>query len=457
MSRAYEAVFRRVLYPFYESLVLRRDTLRYLAEYERSQWLSADAIAALQWQKLKALVDHCWREVPYYRRSWTALGVTPADIRTPADYAQLPRLTKADIRANFSDLVATSYRDRLLIKATGGSTGEPLRFGYTRESYERRSAIMWRGYDWAGARMGRRTLYLWGGAVGEPTRMQRLKDGLFHAAFARRVIDSFPMSESNMSEYADAIEAYRPEIIVAYVGPLARLAQWMLACRRRVHAPHAILGAAEALLDTQRETIERAFGAPVFNTYGCREFMLVASECERRDGLHINSDHLVVETVSGEENGAAGDVVITDLHNRGMPFIRYANGDLATMATSGACACGRGLPRLSRIDGRKLDTIRTRSGHLLPGEFFPHMLKDIEGIRRFQVVQNDLDTLDISIERGAGFDPSGLDYARREIAKVIGDDVAIRFHLVDDIPTGANGKFRVTMSRIGQAAPEPRA
>ena len=85
------------------------------------------------------------------------------------------------------------------------------------------------------------------------------------------------------------------------------------------------------------------------------------------------------------------------------------------------------------------------------------MLKDIEGIRRFQVVQDDLDTLDISIARGDGFDPTGLDYARREIAKVIGDDVQIRFHLVDDIPTGANGKFRVTMSRVGQVASEKSA
>lgn len=456
MSRVYETLFRRVLYPLYETGLRRRHTLRYLAEYERSQWLSADEIAALQWRKLKALIEHCWREVPYYRHSWTALGATPADIRTLDDYARLPVLTKADIRTHFGDLVAASHRDRLLMKATGGSTGEPLRFAYTRESNERRVAIMWRGYRWAGARMGRRSLYLWGGAVGEPSRTQQLKDSLFHAAFARRMLNSFPMSESNMAGYADAIDAYRPDIIVAYVGPLVRLAEWLLATGRRVHAPQAILGSAEAMLEPQRETIERAFGAPAFNTYGCREFMLIASECERRDGLHVNSDHLLVETIGGSGQGA-GEAAITDLHNWGMPFVRYLNGDLATPAHGGACACGRGLPRLARIDGRKLDAIRTRSGHLLPGEFFPHMLKDIDGIRRFQVVQRSLDALDISLVRGDGFDPAGLDYARREIGKVIGDDAEIRFHFVDDIPTEANGKFRVTISRIDSAAPRDPA
>jgi len=441
MSALYERLFRNVLFPFYESTLRRRKTLHYLDEYERNQWLAPEQIAELQWRKLKALLEHCHREVPYYRRRFEEIGATPADIRSLADYARLPLLTKADIRANFDDLVADSWRGRILYKATGGSTGEPLRFGYTRESHERRTAVMWRGYGWAGARMGRRTLYLWGGAVGNPGRKQLLKDHLFHAAFGRRVLDSFAMSESNMASYADAIDAYRPEVMVAYVGPLVRLSEWLLATGRRVHRPEAILGGAEALLEYQREIIQRAFGAPAYNTYGCREFMLIASECEQRDGLHVNADHLVVETLPST------DVVITDLHNYGMPFIRYQNGDLAT-PSSATCACGRGLPMIRSVDGRKLDAIRTRAGNILPGEFFPHMLKDIPGLRRFQVVQRSLDTLDISIVRGEGFSESGLDYARREIAKVIGDAAEIRFHFVDDIPGGANGKFRVTISDL---------
>ena len=447
MSALYERLFRRVLFPLYEGTLRGRKTLSYLDEYERNERLAPEAIAALQWRKLKALLEHCHREVPYYQKRWAEIGVTPADIRTPADYAKLPVLTKADIRANFDDLAAESWRGRLLYKATGGSTGEPLRFGFTRESNERRTAVMWRGYGWTGARMGRRTLYLWGGAVGNPSRKQVLKDRFYHAAFGRRVLDSFPMSESNMASYADAIDAYRPEVMVAYVGPLVRLAEWMLASGRRVHAPEAILGGAEALLDYQRDIIQRAFGAPAYNTYGCREFMLIASECEHRDGLHVNADHLVVETPGAIVDDTGADVVITDLHNYGMPFIRYQNGDLATPA-SGTCACGRTLPRLKRVDGRKLDAIRTRSGHILPGEFFPHMLKDVPGVRRFQVVQRSLDALDISIVRGPAFDESGLAYARREIAKVLGDATEVRFHFVDEIVTGANGKFRVTISEL---------
>lgn len=450
MSGAYESVFRHVLFPAYEVGLRRRRTLAYLAEYQRDQWLAPEQIMALQWQRLQRLLEHCQREVPYYRRRWHELGIVAADIRNLDDYAKLPVLTKADIRNHFDELTANSCRDRLLTKATGGSTGEPLRFGYTRESNDRRTAVMWRGYDWAGSRMGRRTLFLWGGAVGEPTRTHQLKDHLYNVAFARRVLNSFPMSEANMAEFADAIDRYRPEIIVAYVGPLVRLAQWLIATGRKIWQPQGIIGAAEALHEFQRQIIEQAFGCPAFNTYGCREFMLIAAECEQHRGLHVNADHLVVELRRPAGTGAAtqsGEVVITDLFNYGMPFLRYANGDMAT-ASSARCACGRGLPLLARVDGRVLDAIRTPAGHVLPGEFFPHMLKDVPGLERFRLVQRQLDRLDLSIVRGPGFDDASLAYIRREVNKVLGDSIELRCDFVDEIPLTPSGKLRVTVSEL---------
>lgn len=448
MSGWYEAAFQRVLYPAYESGLRRRHTLAYHAGYQRDQWLSSDEIAALQWQRLKRLLEHCEREVPFYRHRWRELGITAADIRGLDDYARLPLLTKADIRQHFDDLKADSHRDHLLYKATGGSTGEPVRFGYTRESNDRRTAVMWRGYEWAGSRMGRRTLYLWGGAVGEPTRAHQWKERVFNAAFARRVLNSFHMTDTNMAEYADAIDRYRPEIIVAYVGPLVRLAQWLMDSGRKIHRPRAIIGGAEALHEFQRRIVEEAFGCPAYNTYGCREVMLIAAECGHRQGLHINADHLVVELLAPEAGSVrAGEVVLTDLFNYGMPLLRYLNGDMATAAAH-RCDCGRGLPLLERVDGRVLDAIRTPDGHVLPGEFFPHMLKDVAGIERFQLVQRRLESLDLSIVRGRAFNDDSLAYIRRETGKVLGGEVELHCHFVDDIPLTPSGKLRVTVSEL---------
>jgi len=450
MSRLYEQAFTKVLFPVYESGLRRRRTLDYLAEAQANQWLPPERIAQLQWRKLEALVGHCARAVPYYRQRWREFGIDPKQIQSPADYARLPVLRKADVRANFDALHAEGARDQIYYKTTGGSTGEPMRFGYTRESYDRRIAAMWRGYAWAGATMGRRTLYLWGASIGVPLRAQQIKERLYHAMFNRRMLNAFLMNESRMLEYAAKIESFKPEIIVSYVAPILRMAEWMLATGTRPHRPEAIVSAAEALHPAQRATIERAFGCPVFNTYGCREVMLIAAECERRDGLHLTADHLCVEldqptmSTGGE---AIGEVVLTDLHNFGMPLLRYANGDLAT-AASGACACGRGLGRFKRIDGRKLDTLRTPAGHLLPGEFIVYAFLPIQKVKRYQVVQRELGALDIYLVPDAGFGPAIEQQIRDAIIKAVGDSVALRFHLVEDIAASASGKFRVTICEL---------
>lgn len=443
----YEHAFRRLLYPGYEGLRGRR-TLQHLGEYQANQWRSPEEIAGLQWAKLKALVEHCWREVPYYRARWQAIGFEPGDLRSMSDYARLPVLTKADIRENFHGLQARSLGRHMLYKATGGSTGEPLRFGYTRESNDRRAAVMWRGYGWTGARMGRRSLFLWGGAVGDPGRGAQLKERLYHAAFHRRMLNSFLMRDDNMAAYADAIAAYRPEVIVAYVDPVFRLSRWLLEHGRSIPGVATVLGAAEALHDYQRSVIEAAFpGAKAYNTYGCREFMLIAAECPHRGGLHVNADHLVVELAGAANGGGAGDLVVTDLHNYGMPLLRYANGDMARPGGD-SCACGRGLPKIASVEGRKLDVLQTADGRQIFGEHIVYAFLGTSGVDQWQVVQDTPDAWDVYLVPGRGFGPDAIDRIARDLQPVCGEQTALRFHLRDAIALTPAGKRRPTINNI---------
>lgn len=450
----YAPLFRNVLYPLYETTLRRRGTLAYLAEYERSQWLPQEELEALQWRKLQALLRHCWDEVPFYRRTWSEAGVRAvADIRGPQDFACLPIVHKQDVREHFEAMKADSLRDRLLYKTTGGSTGEPLTIGYTRESYERRMAAMYRGYGWGGAPHGTRALYLWG-VPGKTTR-QRLHD----AAFNRRMLDVFPMSDRNMGRYADEIDAYKPQVIVAYVSSIVRLSRWLLDQGRRVHAPQTVLCAAEPLHEFQRDLIGRAFGCPVFNTYGCREVMLVASECGY-GGLHVNADHLCVElgrSHAGLAPVGAGftprtrqEVIVTDLHNYGMPLVRYANGDLAT-PREGQCPCGRGLPMLAHVDGRSMDALRSPDGHYV-GEYLEHLVFATPGIRRFQAVQSRLDEIEVRIVRDERFDAASAERIRERMRDTYGGALQLRFVYQDDIPLTPSGKLRVAVSRLTAAA-----
>ena len=450
----YAPLFRQILFPLYETGIRRRGTLRYLEEYERSQWLPAAELEALQWRKLQALLRHCWDEVPFYRQSWSAAGVRAIeDIRGPQDFACLPILHKQDVREHFEALKATSLRDRLLYKTTGGSTGEPLTIGYTRESYERRMAAMFRGYGWGGAPLGTRALYLWG------VPGNALRQRLHHAAFNRRMLDVFPMSDRNMGEYADQIDAYKPQVVVAYVSSIVRLSRWKSCSGSAAHSTVCGACTRRPWSSSQRDLIGRAFGCPVFNTYGCREVMLVASECGY-GGLHANADHLRVELGRSHAGlapvGAASavrtrqEVIVTDLHNYGMPLVRYANGDLAT-PRQGQCPCGRGLPMLAHVDGRSMDALRSPDGHYV-GEYLEHLVFTTPGIRRFQAVQSRLDEIEVRIVRGDQFDPVSADRIRERMRETYGEALQLRFVYQDDIPLTPSGKLRVAVSRLTAAA-----
>ncbi|MGC4047007.1 MAG: hypothetical protein QM758_24695 [Armatimonas sp.] len=117
--------------------------------------------------------------------------------------------------------------------------------------------------------------------------------------------------------------------------------------------------------------------------------MMIAAECDQHNGLHITSDNIYVEIVRPDGTpcapGEPGQIVLTDLHNYGMPFLRYKVGDTGSFK-EGLCSCGRGLPLLNVVDGRVLDVIRTPSGKIVSGAFFPHFLKDFPEIHLYQIV-----------------------------------------------------------------------
>jgi phenylacetate-CoA ligase len=449
----YESLFRRALFPAYETFVRRRPTSAYIAEYERSQWLDAEGLEALQLRKLNALLDHCWRHVSFLRTHWHEHGVRPRPLTKVAELSAYPTLTKAHIRAHYDGMIAEPWRGKTLTKTTGGSSGEPFRFEYTMDVYARRTAVMWRGYGWGGARLGTRTAYLWGTGL-RKGGWGGLKDRLYHGAFNRRFVDAFSLSEANIDDRIDEMARQRPKAVVGYVSPVALVARRMLRTGKTLSGVRGVLTGAESLYDAERRDIERAFGCAVFNTYGSREVMLMATECDRHEGLHVNADHLVLETLGAEGQpvtGTSGAIAVTDLHNFGMPMVRYLNGDRATFAAS-RCSCGRGLPLLASVDGRILDLIELPNGRHVPGEFFVYVMLDYPDVQQWQVVQTAPDCVQFRLvvatpwahERNTGL-----------IAKVQSTTgTALRVEIVEvaSIPALRSGKRRLTVSLASATA-----
>jgi len=449
----YQAVFRQVLFPLYEGVVKRRGTPGYLREYEQSQWLDGKRLEAVQLDKLNRLLLHAWDEVPFLQTYWREHGVSRAPLAHVSELERYPVITKELISDHYADMIARSWRGKTLDKTTGGSSGTPFRFEYTMESYARRTAVMWRGYSWAGAEPGTRTAYLWG--TGQRTHgFGGIKDSLYHRAFNRRFLDAFSMTEGNLDEYIAEIERYRPDVIVGYVAPVVLVAKKLNRDGRRLAGPRGILTGAEPLFEPERREIEHAFGCPVFNTYGCREFMLLAAECPEHAGLHVSADHVVVETVDEDGRavtGTSGDVVVTDLHNYGMPFVRYRNGDRATYSRE-TCPCGRGLPLLASIDGRILDTIHTPDGRHVPGEFFVYAMLDMDSIKQYLVVQTAADEIEMQVVKDGPVTADERTKIEQKVGGVIGSTSRIIVRQVDAIAPSRSGKRRVTVSLANRAS-----
>ena len=452
----YPGIFKHLLFPTYEILT-GRGTHRFLAEYRRNQWLDGETIARIQLDKLNVLLDFCWRKVPHLEKRWRQWGLQPRRLESVRELEAFPILTKDEITANYLEMTSLPWRGRSLVKTTGGTTGDPFRLEYTMESYARRTAVMWRGYEWAGAGPGVRTAYLWA-TPAMKYGWRGLKERTYQRVFNRRFFDAFGMNEVNIGDYAHSIARYGPDVLVGYVRPVLYLAQWAIRTGQRVWGLKSVVTGAEALYDAERKQIEEAFACPVFNTYGCREFMLIAAECDQHAGLHVNADHLVVELVDTAGRGVtgkSGDVIVTDLHNLAMPLVRYRSGDRATARHDGPCGCGRGLPLLQSIDGRILDTIVTPDGRHVPGEFFVYVMLGRTAIKRYQVVQVETDSLEVRVMLNAVLPQAERDHIAAQITEVTGPAMRISVIEVDGIDESASGKRRVTVSLESSRARTP--
>jgi phenylacetate-CoA ligase len=454
MSDLYGLAFQKVLYPCWESGLRRRPTLSHLDRLKRSEWCSLDELRGIQTGELRKLLTHAYDHSPYYRRAFAERALHPTDIRTIDDLGKLPLLTREAATDCFADRMSSAEPLPRIRKMTSGSTGRPLAFAYDVGSEYWRQAAKLRGYGWAGYRPGDRSLHFWGSiaSVKAPTLKKKIKGGLDHFMRREHFIDCTDHSEEALATVVRRLRGIRPEVIVCYAQAGAALARHIVDRKSRDWPDVAVISAAERLFPADRDVMTEAFGPGIFETYGSREVMLIAAECEAHRGLHVSMENLAVELIvrDGEAErpalpGELGEVVVTDLHNYGAPFIRYLNGDLAVAAPSERCDCGRALSRLQRVEGRETDTLRDVDGRPVGGMFFVVLFSVLaDKVREFQVVQRKDRSIDMKLVPGSQFDDSLLEMVKQNCGKAI-PGVDLRMHVVPDIPVGAGGKSRVVV------------
>jgi phenylacetate-CoA ligase len=453
----YDFIARNILAPVLD-YSRGTQTMKCFRQLESSQWWPRNKILELQNERLTQLIKQAYDKVPYYRRLFDERSIKPDSIKSKEDLVQLPLLTKELIRAHSDELMASGFNPQKLMKlATDGSTGEPLEFCRTRQDQ-----LSWgfaaahRAFGWAGYRLGDKLAKL---SVLRPyhSNMHRISET--SKRFFERILmlDVKKVSSKTLPVYFNKLVRFQPKIILGYPSMIELLARYIVKEGKSGLKPEVIITGAEQLYDYQRKLFSSVFGCGTFSYYSSWEAHAIAAECAEHTGLHISAENLIVEIVDNAGNpvseGQEGSVLITNLHNYAMPFIRYCINDLA-VATDRECPCGRGLPLLDKLSGRTTDMIYTSSGKAISGTALLHVFLATMGVRQFQLVQESYERLNIKVimDQPASEQHQNDMITRltKQYKAILGEDMNISVEIVDIIPTTSAGKRKVVISNLRQ-------
>lgn len=435
--------------------MISRHIRTYYNELKRSQWLSPAEIKELQERKLRRLILHAYHHVAYWREAMDNLGLTPADIRKIEDLHKLPLLDKATIREHlYFDLLSDNHDKRKILRiSTSGSTGEPFVCYADKFQLEMRWAATLRSQEWTGYQFGDRCARLWHQTIG--MSFTQIVREFIDAFLTRRLfIPAYEMSEKNLHRFMNKLRRHRPVLIDGYAESFNFLAHYLKEHDMDSVRPKGIMSSAQVLPEQSRTIIEEKFGCGVFDKYGSREFSGIAYESEAHEGHLVVAENYIVEILKDGKPaapGEMGEVVITDLNNFCMPFIRYRVGDLAVaMDNSKPSPCGRGLPRIGRIEGRVQAIIFGTNGNFVPGTFFAHLFKDFDHlVAQYQVVQEQRGAITLKIVKAPRFNDEGFAEVLKHLHHFLGADMKITIEYVDLIPLGRTGKRQGAISKLG--------
>ena len=427
------------------------EVLHHYQDFQERQQKSVQENLDYQWQRLQQLLHHAYDHVPYYRNLFEEHGLTPESIKTPEDYQRIPVLTKDIIQKQRENLLAQNYRGTPMIRAaSGGSTGQPVRLWKTPMNKAVEMASTWGFHEWIGWKVGDRAMRLWGSL--DPLTLKRKLYRLGSQVCIGEIRRNVHRMEAHvMREIEDCLKNFRPKILIGYTNAIHAFAQYLLDEKRTCPGLLGIVPTAEMLFPHQRQAMEQAFECRVYNRYASQEINQYAGECEHGN-LHLNILHVYFEFVGkggSVEKGEPGSVVVTDLTNYAMPFIRYQVGDIA-VPDSKACPCGRSLPLVRDIKGRLSDVIVTPDRGYIFADDIVEVFYPMSEVKQFQVIQQNLRALTVKIVKNDGVGPEIDDFVKNQIQKAVGSDMEVSLEVVEDIPRLSSGKHRICISQVSQ-------
>ncbi|MCM8797524.1 MAG: hypothetical protein NC923_06605 [Candidatus Omnitrophica bacterium] len=405
--------------------------IRLKNQFERNQWISEDALRAYQQKRLRLIIEHAYRNVPYYRRIFQEKNIIPSDIKSINELKIMPFLTKEIIQKKFNELIAVNakkYKPRLL--STSGTSGGAVKFYVDKPSNILEFVYYWRFWGWAGYRLGNTFAEL--SAQSFTPYSQKKEQYYYFEFFTRRLmVNSLLISYKNSDNYIRLFKKFKPRFLKGLPSNLYALAR--IIGKKTGHGItfRAIFSQGENLLRYQRDYIENTFSCKVFDSYGHMERTVAISQCPF-DSYHVHMDYGGVEFVEpvsvksedGIADGQIREVVGTSLYNFAMPLIRYRTGDYIRLKpTAQKCSCNRTFPIVGSIVGRNSDIVITPDGRAITALYV--VFDRTPNICFGQVIQERLDKLLVKVAYNSQDIDSSDALLLKNLVDFVGDSMKI--------------------------------
>ncbi|MEM4267810.1 MAG: hypothetical protein QXK37_03170 [Candidatus Woesearchaeota archaeon] len=413
-----------------------------LNQLRRNCRAPAKELERIQLSRLRSLLNHAYQNVPYYRRKFREMGILPEDIKSTRDLKKLPILDKKQLQEDERSFIAVNYNINRLSKArTSGSTGIPLNIYFDGYAVDYKDALRYRALIENGFRFTYKSV-----DIGDPRSFP--KENLILSFFGI-------LKKTRISVYDDyktnfqKLNLIKPDVITSYSSVLRLFANEIKSGRTLEFKPKLVFSIAEMLSSSEKNQIKDAFGCDVIDLYGSTEFDRLSWECSEHLGYHMDVDSAVIEFVKDGENvlNERGDIVVTCLYNKAMPFIRYRLGDTGINKDE-MCRCGRTLPLMTSIEGRSDDLITLPSGKKISPRSI-NVIRHLPGIKEYSITQEKLDRFVVRVIPNLGFHSKTKEEIKKEILSIFGDEsVEVYVTLVDSIPRSKSGKMRAIVSIV---------
>jgi phenylacetate-CoA ligase len=404
-----------------------------------AQW-PVERKRAYIFDKLKLTLTRAYDGVPFYRERFQQAGFDPhKDFHGTEDLARVPLLTKEDVRAHGEEMIDRRFLFKSVIAHTSGTSGNPTQLRLNESYIAFDYGCMFRHWAVAGYRFRVRLAALRSYVPNEPEgplwKYNRLENALYMSAYH--------LKPSNCEQYINELIRFQPHYIRAYPSSINVLAEYAWPYRDKLRFVRGIFTASETLLPSERATVERTFGPVVYDWYGMTEPAVVITERADHHGMDINWEYGFPEFVASNEiEPTERYLVTTSLHNPVMPFIRYQTQDILRVAESDADPQDSLYPVIRSIAGRKDECFITPDGRRLPSLNFYSLLQSRTEILRFQFIQRAPDKVEVrlSLRHKAGSGEKLVNTLRTEIAKRLGENVALDLTITDSFATSPDGK-----------------